>query len=42
MPYCNQTDIETRIGPDDLVALADHNGDGDPDSDVIAGAIASA
>jgi phage gp36-like protein len=42
MPYCTQTDIETRIGPDDLVALADHNGDGDPDSDVIAGAIASA
>ncbi len=42
MSYCNQSDIELRIGPDDLAALADHDGDGGADSAVVQGAIASA
>jgi phage gp36-like protein len=42
MPYCTQSDIEVRIGPADLVALADHDGDGDADSAVVQGAITSA
>ena len=42
MSYCSQSDIETRIGPADLVALADHDGDGSADSAVVQGAITSA
>jgi phage gp36-like protein len=42
MPYCTQSDIETRIGPADLIALSDHDGDGAADSAVVQGAIASA
>lgn len=42
MSYCTQTDIETRIGADDLVALADHDGDGVADQAVVAEAIESA
>ena len=38
MSYCTQSDIELRIGPADLVALADHDGDGDADSAVVQGA----
>ena len=42
MSYCTQTDIENRIGPDDLVALADYDGDDAADAAVVAQAIASA
>ncbi len=42
MTYCMQTDIETRIGTDDLVALADHDGDGVADEAVVTQAIQSA
>ncbi len=42
MAYCTQADIETRIGADDLAALADHDGDGSPDAGVVDGAIRSA
>ena len=42
MSYCEPSDIELRLGTDDLVALADHDGDGEPDADVVQGAIASA
>ena len=42
MSYCTQSDIEVRIGPADLVALADHDGDGAADSAVVQGAISSA
>jgi len=42
MTYCTQEDIETRIGPDDLVALADHDGDGTADTTVVEQAILSA
>jgi len=42
MAYCTQDDVESRIGREDLTALADHNGDGAPDADVVTQAIASA
>ncbi|MFO7956493.1 MAG: DUF1320 domain-containing protein [Candidatus Brocadiia bacterium] len=42
MTYCTQEDIETRIGPDDLVALADHDGDGTADTAVVEQAILGA
>jgi phage gp36-like protein len=42
MSYCTYEDLETRLGADDLAALADHDGDGTPDADVVAGAIGSA
>lgn len=42
MSYCTQTDVETRIGPADLVALADHDGDEVADAEVIDQAIRDA
>lgn len=39
MAYCIQADILKRIGEADLVSLADYDGDGSPDSDVVARAI---
>ena len=42
MSYCTQTDIENRIGADRLTALADHDGDGSPDDDVVDTAICDA
>jgi phage gp36-like protein len=42
MAYCTQDDIESRLGGEDLKALADHNGDGAPDAHVVAQAVASA
>jgi phage gp36-like protein len=40
--YCTQDQIQARIGADDLAALADHDGDGNPDPDVVSQAIDSA
>jgi len=40
--YCDQTDIERRIGEADLTALADYDGDGDADAAVVEQAIRSA
>jgi len=42
MSYCTYDDLETRLGAADLAALADHDGDGLADADVVARAIASA
>ena len=42
MAYCTQADIERRIGDEDLAALADHDGDGSPDADVVEAAITDA
>jgi phage gp36-like protein len=42
MAYCTFEDIETRIGADDLAALADYDGDGAADPDIVAEAIRSA
>lgn len=42
MSYCTYEDLEARLGADDLAALADHDGDGTADPDVVAGAIGSA
>ena len=42
MAYCTQADVATRIGNERLVSLADHDGDGAADSDVVQGAIDSA
>jgi len=42
MAYCTQEDIEKRIGEEDLVALADQDGDGEADEDVVAAAIGDA
>ena len=42
MTYCNHEDVETRLGGDDLRALADHDGDAVADSAVVDQAIASA
>ena len=39
MGYCTYSDVETRIGAADLTALADYDGDGLPDADVVAAAI---
>jgi len=40
--YCNFDDVEARIGEDDLAALADYDGNGAADADVVARAIESA
>jgi phage gp36-like protein len=42
MSYCTYDDVETRLGPDDLAALADHDGDGAADAQVVEQAIESA
>jgi len=42
MAYCDSTDIEMRLGGDDLRTLADHDGDGIPDAGVLSQAVASA
>lgn len=42
MTYCTPQDIQTRIGPEDLAALADHDGDGEPDEPVVQQAILAA
>jgi phage gp36-like protein len=42
MAYCTQQDIETRLGADDLVALADYDGDDEADGPVVQQAIKSA
>ncbi len=39
MAYCTYSDIDKRIGTEDLAALADYDGDGTPDADVVAAAI---
>jgi phage gp36-like protein len=39
MAYCTQTNIEDRIGREDLLRLSDHDGDGTPDADVVEQAI---
>ena len=40
--YCTQTEIEQRIGLVDLTALADYDGDGNPDVATVAQAISDA
>ncbi len=42
MAYCTQSDIEKRIGTADLAALADYDGDGSADADVVTAAIGDA
>ncbi len=42
MPYCTQADILTRIGAEELVALADLDDDGTADAATVAEAIADA
>jgi phage gp36-like protein len=42
MAYCTCDDLETRLGLEDLNALADHDGDGLADDSVVGQAIASA
>ncbi|MFW6189040.1 MAG: gp436 family protein [Planctomycetota bacterium] len=42
MSYCSESDVEDRIGPDQMIALADHDGDGSADSAVVQQAIRSA
>jgi len=42
MAYCDSTDIEMRLGGDDVRTLADHDGDGMPDAAVLSQAVASA
>lgn len=42
MSYCTYEDIETRLGAEDLAALADYDGDGDADQTVVEQAIHSA
>jgi len=42
MAYCTQEDIEKRIGEDDVAALTDYDGDGSPDTEVVAAAIGDA
>jgi len=42
MAYCAYSDVERRIGETDLASLADYDGDGIPDSDVVEAAIDSA
>lgn len=39
MSYCTQSDIEDRIGTEDLVALTDHSGTGTVDTEVVQSAI---
>ena len=42
MAYCTQDDLERRIGAADLAALADYDGDGVADAEVVAAAIGDA
>ena len=42
MAYCTQADLEDRYRAENLLALADYDGDGVADSDVVAKAIADA
>ncbi len=42
MAYCTYQDIETRLSEADLAALADYDGDGQPDETVVEQAIRSA
>ncbi len=42
MAYCTQSDVETRIGSADLIALADYDGDGVADGNVVEAAIEDA
>ena len=42
MSYCTYEDVEARLGAKDLAALADYDGDGAADTDVVGRAIASA
>ncbi len=42
MAYCSYSDVERRIGAADLATLADYDGDGSPDADVVAAAIQDA
>ena len=42
MAYCTSTDIEERIGEDELIALADLDEDGSWDATAVAHAISDA
>ena len=42
MAYCTQSDIEKRIGEEDLTRLSDYDGDGSPDAAVVTQAIEDA
>jgi len=42
MAYCTYSDLEMRLTAADLAALADHDGDGAADSDVVERAVADA
>jgi phage gp36-like protein len=42
MSYCTYDDVETRLGADELAALADYDGDGSADPEVVEQAIRSA
>ena len=42
MSYVTQTEIEKAFGADELIALADRDGDGVADADVVTAAIKSA
>ncbi len=42
VPYATQSDIETLYGPDALLVAADRDGDGLPDAERIAAALADA
>ena len=42
MAYCSESDIEDRMGQDRLMALADHDGDGTADAEVVDRAIEDA
>jgi len=42
MAYCTSDDVQTRIGEEDLAALADYDGDGEADEAVVEQAIRSA
>jgi len=39
MAYCTHDDLVKRVGADDLARLADHDGDGMADSEVVARAV---
>ena len=42
MTYCSQDDLQDRLGAEEVARLADLDGDGVPDADVIARALADA
>jgi phage gp36-like protein len=42
MTYCSQDDLQDRLGAEELARLADLDGDGTPDADVLARALADA